>query len=330
MRHKLNALLSPAPAGSRGASHAVDVAIVVVILLDLLLFVIGAESGLPPAVHRVVIGLEDLIVVLFAIEYLARLWSCVEDERYRAPAGSRLRYSMTPMAVVDLLAALPVLTLIPGLGLVFPLGMSTLRGFRVLRLVRVGKLVRYSPSMRAFGRAIHRVREELMVVLVFVTVLALTGASLIVYFERDMQPGVLGDFADGIWWAIVTMTTVGYGDVVPITPSGRLVAAVLAIAGIGVFAAPAGLLAAAFGEEMQRDRSRRERRRERERRDREERRLGLLVEEAVEQAIDETLGGALDPSHTGRVIAAARAAAKSASASVNFCPHCGESIGDHR
>lgn len=313
LRATVNRLLAPAQEGDR-QSLFVDRLIFGVVIADLVLFMFIAEfpAGVPIQ-ETGLYPLEISIIALFAIEYCLRLWSCVEDSRYRAPLGSRLRYARSPLAIVDLLAALPVLTLMPGSEAMIPTALTTVRTVRLLRLLRAVKLVRYSRSLRAFGRALRRIDEELVAVLFVVLLVAMVGATLAHSFEGDTQPDTFGNFSESVWWAIVTMTTVGYGDAVPITLGGRVVAGMLSVAGLAMFAAPAGLLAAAFGDEMARERHRRERQRDRERREREERQLEELVEAAVRDALE-------DGDHGQEVEQRVRESARRA---VERCPQCG-------
>jgi voltage-gated potassium channel len=312
LRATLYRLLAPAGSGDM-ASLRVDRIIALVVLIDLTLFVIAADmpANVPMRELGLLYQLEVGIVCLFALEYLLRLWSCVEDARYRGPISGRLRYMFTPMALIDLAAALPVLALIPGVQAAIPAALTTVRTFRLLRLFRAIKLVRYAPSLQAFGRALRRITEELLAVLFVVLLTATVGASLAYGFEGEAQPESFRSFGSSLWWSIVTMTTVGYGDTVPITVGGRVVAGVLSVAGIAMFAAPAGLLAAAFGDEMARERRRRERQRDRSAREREERQLEQLIEEAVHEAL---VAEGLEHAAAERAQSAARRAMASRSA----------------
>ncbi len=308
LRAHLHRLLAPAAHGDR-SSLFVDRLIFALVALDLTVFAFASQLPSEISIQElgVLYKIEVAIVCCFAVEYLLRLWSCVEDSRFRPPSGGRLAYAMTPMALIDLVAALPALTLLPGAAHFVPASLSTVRAVRLVRLLRAVKLVRYSVSMQLLGRAIKRIQEELLAILFVMMLVALVGASVAHGLEAEEQPGAFGSFGQCLWWAVVTMTTVGYGDVVPITMGGRFLAGVLAIAGPATFAIPAGLAAAAFGEEMSRERRRRERQRDRERREREERLLEHLVEEAVHEALAAERGG------SGATEAAP-------------CPHCGQAL----
>lgn len=195
--------------------------------------------------HGPVFHVFDLFsVAVFTLEYLLRLWTAVElaDARFHHPVWGRLRWMASPMAIIDLLAVLP-----------FFLGMFVeldLRAIRVLRVLRVFKLGRYSMAMnvmsavaRQEARAIGAVLFVLMVVLIFTS-------SLMYLFEHRAQPHVFSDIPTAMWWAVVTLTTLGYGDMVPITPLGRMLGALTAVLGVGMIALPAGVLASGFSEQM--------------------------------------------------------------------------------
>lgn len=183
-------------------------------------------------------------VIVFTGEYVLRVWSAVEleDARFRHPVWGRLRWMVTPMAIIDLLSVLPFY-----LGIFVELD---LRAIRVLRVLRVFKLSRYSMAMnvmvsvaRQEARAIGAVMFVMMVVLVFTS-------SLMYLFEHHAQPHIFRDIPTSMWWSIVTLTTLGYGDMVPITALGRMLGALTAVLGVGMIALPAGVLASGFSEQM--------------------------------------------------------------------------------
>jgi len=227
-------------------------------------------------------------VIVFSIEYMLRLWTAVElpDPRFKHPLWGRLRWAMSAMALIDLLAVLPFY-----LGILVEID---LRALRVLRVMRVFKLSRYSMAMNvmaAVARQESRVIGATLFVMMVVTVLT---SSVMYSLEHHAQPHVFSDIPSSMWWAIVTLTTLGYGDMVPVTPLGRVLGGLTAVLGVGMIALPAGVLASGFSEQM---RIRREEYREavdkaledgritkRERRALEEARLelGLSEEEAVQ------------------------------------------------
>jgi voltage-gated potassium channel len=155
---------------------------------------------------------------------------------------------LTPIALVDLIAILPFY-----LGLLVPMD---LRFLRVLRLLRLFKLTRYSPALGALLDVIHNEAETLMAAFVVLLTMLVISAGGIYLLEGDLQPDTFGSIPDSMWWAIVTLTTVGYGDVVPITPAGRLFGGLIGLIGIGMIALPAAILASGFAENIHERRER--------------------------------------------------------------------------
>jgi voltage-gated potassium channel len=189
---------------------------------------------------------EAVSVAIFATEYLLRVWSCTANPRFGHPVWGRVRYMATPLAVVDLLAIGP--SLIPG----GTLDLRFARAIRLLRLTRSLKFARYSESLRTLGRVVRSKRSELAVT-AFLGVVLLVCASCGIYFvEHAAQPKAFSSVPAAMWWSVVTLTTVGYGDVLPVTVPGKVLASVVAVLGIGLFALPTGILASGFSEELAR------------------------------------------------------------------------------
>jgi voltage-gated potassium channel len=189
--------------------------------------------------------LEFVIGAAFLVEYLTRLWiaDLHPPLRHYTRAGARLRYALQPSALIDLLAVLPFL-----LALVF-----TAVDFKVLvffRLARFFKLARYSPALRSLANAVFSERHAIgasLVIIFGVVMLAATGMYMI---ERNVQPDALGTIPSAVWWAMTTVTTVGYGDVVPVTPAGKLIGGLVMLLGYGLLALPVGIVATAFAREI--------------------------------------------------------------------------------
>jgi voltage-gated potassium channel len=212
-----------------------------------------ADSGLPTWVGSVVAQVNAAIVVAFAVEYLVRLWAVGEDPRYHGVPG-RLRYMLTPLALADLAAFLPEIIL----SIWFPHASGGLvAALRALRLFRLFKLARYVPAFGIVGAALRRAGPALLAALA-VAAAQIYLAALLLYFVEGTQPipghpeqqERFGSIVRAMWWAVVTLTTVGYGDVFPVTPLGRFAAALVALAGVGIVAMPTGIIASAFAEEF--------------------------------------------------------------------------------
>ncbi|MDP8912659.1 MAG: ion transporter [Pseudomonadota bacterium] len=191
---------------------------------------------------------ELLFGMLFLAEYAARLWTAVDNPRFQQRRLPRVAFAVTPAAIVDLLAIVPVL-LAFGAG-----GSLVLRLFRVLRILRLAKLGRMSTAWRHIVEAVHSRRHELGLTLALAAIAMLASSIALYWAEGDAQPDKFGSIPRALWWSVVTLTTVGYGDVFPITPLGRFLSAVVAVIGIGLIALPTGILAAAFSDALQRRR----------------------------------------------------------------------------
>jgi voltage-gated potassium channel len=198
--------------------------------------------------------MEWIVLAIFTVEYVLRLYACTADPKYAHPVKGRLRWMATPGAIIDLLAFLPFY---------FPGVRSDLAAFRILRMfriVRILKLVRYWQAAEDFLLVFRRRGAELLLTLFGGLVVILLISSIMHVVEGRAQPEAFGSIPNAMWWGVVTMTTVGYGDVVPVTSWGRALAGVLALVGVGLIALPASILAGSFADTF---RERREARRRR-------------------------------------------------------------------
>lgn len=189
---------------------------------------------------------EIFSVAVFTAEYGLRLWSCTADPRYAEPVRGRARYAASPMALIDLLAIMPFFLEF------FAVDLRFVRSLRLFRLFRAFKLARYSASMRTLGNVLRGKREELLVTLFVVMIMLVFASSAMYYAEHDAQPDKFSSIPASMWWGAATLTTVGYGDVFPVTPAGKVLGAMIAVLGVGLFALPTGILASGFAEEIQR------------------------------------------------------------------------------
>ncbi len=248
LKDTLFALLQPAVEGPyRRLSRAVDLAIMAMILLSVA-SVFALTFDLPPRTARVLMGVEPVAAVLFTVEYLLRLWTA--DLLYSAlpPWQARLRYLRSGMAVIDLLAILPFwLTLLPYL---CPVSLMSLRTLRLLRLLRLFKLNRYIDALQAVGDVFRQRFHQLMASMFFVLVLMIIASLLMYAVEHDAQPDRFRNAFSGFWWAVATLTTVGYGDFYPVSVSARLLGAGIALLGAWMVAIPTGILSSGFMERL--------------------------------------------------------------------------------
>lgn len=227
-----------------------------ILALLIIIAVVNAVLETEPTIAK---GNEDFfndlevgVASIFAVEYLARLWIAPENPRFAGLRFPRVRYAFTTIAMIDLAAILPAF---------FAFGASSslvLRFFRVFRMIRLAKLGRTSRAWRTIREAIYERRHEFALVLGLVGVTVLISSSLMYWAEADAQPDKFGSIPRAIWWSIVTLTTVGYGDVYPVTLLGKVCAGIIALTGVMLIAIPTGIFAASFSEGLQRYRERRD------------------------------------------------------------------------
>jgi voltage-gated potassium channel len=226
------------------AARILNGLLIALIVANVAAIVLDSEASLDASYHAWFWAFEWLSVILFSIEYTARVWTAVEGGhgRYKAPILGRIRYMLTPLALVDLVAILPFyLTFLAPVDLLF---------MRVFRLLLIFKLTRYQASMNLLANVLRNEAGPIAAAIFVLVMLLVVAASFAYLAEHQAQPEVFASIPDALWWAVVTMTTVGYGDMVPVTPLGKLVGGVIAIIGLGMVALPAGLLASGFSEQL--------------------------------------------------------------------------------
>jgi voltage-gated potassium channel len=248
LRERVYRALEVAAPGDR-ASRIVDAAILATIATSTASLVLETVDGLRRPFGGAFALIEAGCTAVFTLEYAARLWSCTADPRYRRPVVGRLRFILSPLALIDLAAILPFY--LPFLGI----DLRAMRLARVVRMLRIAKLARYSRAFHALRAAVASRSEELLTILGLAILLVIVSAALMYHVEHDAQPERFPSIPAAMWWAVITLTTIGYGDVYPVTALGRLLGTAIAILGIGVVALPTGLLGAAFMEELQRRRA---------------------------------------------------------------------------
>jgi voltage-gated potassium channel len=201
-------------------------------------------EGVPEDVGWLLRLIEAVTVAVMVVEYALRLWVAPEREAIGTarPWRARLQYAISFVGVVDLLAALPALV-----ALAVPIPVDTLR---LLRLLRILKLARYTPALALFAAVIRNESRPLLATFLVVAVLIVLESALMYVLERDAQPKVFASIPHTMWWAIVTIATVGYGDMYPVTPAGKMFGGAVMVIGIALFAVPAGILATGFASEI--------------------------------------------------------------------------------
>ena len=247
IRAKVAQCLDPGETSSMFA-RSVDVFLIILIGLNVVAIILESEADFEARFKTILFRFEVFSILVFTAEYLLRVWSCVDrHERFgRNDTQARLRYMLTPMALVDLIAILPFY-----FAFFIPID---LRFLRVMRLLRVFKLTRYSRAMKVLLSVLKEEANSLVAAFFILFVLLILASSGIYLIEHEVQPDSFGSIPSSMWWAMSTLTTVGYGDVTPITTGGRFFGGCITLVGMGMVALPAGILASAFSNQLHRRR----------------------------------------------------------------------------
>lgn len=219
-----------------------DIFLIGLILCNVAAVVVESERSIYLTYKNWFDDFEYFSVVIFSIEFFARLWCAPEGTPYLKNLNARLRWLKTPSAIIDFLAIVPAF-----LTAIMPID---LRFLRLLRLVRLLKLTRYFAALRILLKVLMRERGSFQAVLLILVMMIVVAASGIYVVEHKVQPESFGSIPQSMWWAVVTLTTVGYGDVTPVTTAGKIFGAIITILGIGVAALPAGILASGLADEL--------------------------------------------------------------------------------
>ena len=233
--------------GDDRLSAVVDIALIVVILANMAAVVLESFDGLYDRFQVWFHLLEVVSVALFTCELLLRLWTCDFLRPQSSRVGAVGRFLVSPIGLIDLLAILPFY-----LPFLIPVDLRVVRVLRLVRFLRLLKLTRYTRSVMTMGAVVRERRHELLVA-VFLTVLLLMVASTLMYYlESQVQPEAFPNILSSMWWAVATLTTIGYGDVFPVTDWGRLLSGIIAILGIGLVALPTAIISSGFVEALAR------------------------------------------------------------------------------
>jgi voltage-gated potassium channel len=228
------------------AGRVVNAFIIVLIFLNAIAFAAETVDELANRYEAEFAAFNLFSVIVFTVEYVLRVWSAVDIPMLsRLPHWrARLRFALRPIMLIDLFAFLPWY-----LHWIFPMDLRILRVFRLFRLL---KLVRYSPALQTLGRVLADEYRALLGALLVILVLLLFASTAMYVLEREAQPDKFGSIPAAAWWALATLTTVGYGDVVPVTPLGKMLGGVVMLLGVGMIALPVAIIATGFSQESSR------------------------------------------------------------------------------
>lgn len=229
-----------------GPYNWVDAFLIGLICANVLAIIIDTLPGIALRYANFLLYFEVFSVAVFTVEYVLRVWACSENPRFPGVFRGRLKFIFTPLALVDLMAILPFY-----LPAVFPLELMV---FRLFRLIRLLKITRYSASLKLFGTIVRSKREELLTSFVLILVLLLFSSSLMYLVEHQNQPKLFSSIPATMWWGVMTLTTVGYGDMYPVSALGKILGSLIALFSVGIFALPSGIIVAGFIEQVQKRR----------------------------------------------------------------------------
>lgn len=246
LRRRVHVVLETAADKDR-FSRMVDIALIALIALSVLAVVLESVPSIQARYGSALRAFEVFTIAVFTIEYVLRMWSAVEAPEFAGdgPIRARLRFACSFHAVIDLLAILPFYLLAFGL---VPGG--DMRFLRAVRLLRVLKLTRYSTALNTLVVTINDNARALAASFLILLTVMLLAASGMYYFEREAQPTAFGSIPAAMWWAFATLTTVGYGDVTPITNGGKVFGAMITVVGIGMVALPTSILASGYAQQL--------------------------------------------------------------------------------
>ena len=236
--HSLN------PEDEQGRATNAVKAIGLLIALSIGLAVIATEPVVRSSLGHLLVKLDIAVAIIFLIEYILRLWVVPLRDGARRGIRGAWDYAITPLAILDLIAIAPTI-----LGFITP-ELYLLRIIRLARIGRVGRSKRFRQSIRHFNKAITTKKEALQISAIYSGVVITISSILMFLVEGGVQKEHFGSIPRCLWWSVVTVTTVGYGDTYPITALGKLVAALTAICGIAVIAIPIGIISAGFTESL--------------------------------------------------------------------------------
>jgi voltage-gated potassium channel len=241
LRRRLYLTLEPTEKGGL-IERIFEFFLIIIIILNILAIVLDSVKEIREQYEEVFLKFEMFSIILFTIEYIARIYSIVESPKYQDPVKGRWRFITSPIAIIDLLSFLPFYLIF------LPLDLRFLRIFRLMAVFRLFKIARYLHALKIFRRVLADRKEQLVLSFIFILFILVIISFVMFYAEHDTQPDAFSSIPASMWWGIATLTTVGYGDIVPVTTLGKFLGGLFAIAGVGLLALPAGILSSGFYE----------------------------------------------------------------------------------
>lgn len=230
------------------AAKSFQIFIVALIAANVVMVILETEDAISNPYGYLFNPLEIFSVIVFTLEYAGRIIVCKLNPKYASTKYPRLRFVISPILLVDLAAILPFYLPFVIMDLRF------IRIIRLFRLFRLFKLARYSESMQTLGDVFKAKAGDLAVAFFILFIVWIFASTLMYFAENEAQPEAFSSIPSAMWWGIITLTTIGYGDTYPVTPAGKIIGTGVAILGIAVYAIPTGIMASAFTEELRKKR----------------------------------------------------------------------------
>ncbi len=224
-----------------------DIFIIVLVIINITALVLATVKSLNAKYFLIFDILQAVTVIIFSLDYVARIWACTSDEKYAHPVWGRLRYMINPLLVIDFLALAPFYAMV-----FFAQNGSIVQTLSLFRVLWLLKITRYSPALRKIDDIIKAKKDLLIASFLLIGMLLLIASGLMFIVENQVQPDKFSSIPATMWWGGITLTTTGYGDVYPVTGLGKFLGGIISFLGVCVFALPGGILAAGFIEHVER------------------------------------------------------------------------------
>ncbi len=227
-----------------GISFLVNISLSILIFMNTVAIILHTIPSLNARFDRLFLDFEVFSVIVFSIEYILRVWSIVEQPGFSHPFWGRLKFIFSAWGIIDFLAIFPFYFSL------FSTDLGFVRVLRVLRMFRLFRVSKYFRAITEIQNVVINKKEELILSFSFILFLLFISSSLMYFLEHQAQPQVFSSIPAALWWGVNAMTTVGYGDIIPITNFGKIISGIFAILGVALFALPTGILASGFAEQI--------------------------------------------------------------------------------
>ena len=248
-KKKVHSLLHPEIIGESNWDKVINIFIIILIVLNVTAVMLETVPSIDAPLKKFFNDFDLFSVIIFTIEYILRVWSSNHDPKYKHSIHGRLKYMLSPAALIDLLAILPFY-----IHVFVGLDLRVLRILRLMRFFRLFRLTAYSKATKLVTNVFKSRANELMLAFILTSFLIVIASCMVYFVEYPAQPDKFSSIPDTMWWAVVTLTTVGYGDMYPITVIGKVFTVTILLAGVALLALPAGIITSGFLEEMRKSR----------------------------------------------------------------------------